>query len=105
MIFRVLLTSCLEWVQNFMRKFRDCVFLILSQHSFESLRVFLSNFSKICIVTIEYAKSVVLNEEMRKTSQGSSSLTSYSDTLVTVYRGKSKSRGQNDRDKSRGKTV
>ncbi|KAH0716754.1 hypothetical protein KY285_012785 [Solanum tuberosum] len=52
---------------------------------------------------MEYAKSGVLNEEMRRRSQDSSSSTSHSDVLVTKDRG-SKFRCQNDRDKSRGKS-
>ena len=41
---------------------------------------------------------------MRRISQDSSSSTSHSDDLVTEDRGKSKFRGHNDRDKSRGKS-
>ncbi|KAH0773862.1 hypothetical protein KY290_010999 [Solanum tuberosum] len=51
------------------------------------------------VVTMEYAKSGVLNEEMRRRSQGSSSSTSHSDILVTEDRGRSKFRGHNDRKK------
>ncbi|KAH0765044.1 hypothetical protein KY285_000915 [Solanum tuberosum] len=63
---------------------------------FETLRVSLTNYAPSGVVTMEYAKSGVLNEEMRRRSQGSSSSTSHSDVLVTEDRGRSMFRGQND---------
>ncbi|KAH0663923.1 hypothetical protein KY284_028854 [Solanum tuberosum] len=51
------------------------------------------------VVTMEYAKSGVLNEEIRRRSQGSTYSLSHSDVLVTKDRGRNKFRGQSDRDK------
>lgn len=72
--------------------------------SWETLRVSLTNSAPSGIVTMEYVKSGVLNEEMRRRSQASSSSGSHSDVLVTEDRERSKFRGQNDRDKSRSKS-
>jgi len=59
--------------------------------SIETLRVFLTNSAPSGVVTMEYAKSGVLNEEMRRRSQGSTSTTSHSDVLVTEDRGETSS--------------
>ena len=72
--------------------------------SFETLWVSLTNSSLSGVETMKYAKSGVLNEEMRRRSQGSSFSISHSDVFVTANRGKTMYRGQNDRDKSRGKS-
>ena len=72
--------------------------------SWETLRVSLTNSAPSGVVTMEYTKSGVLNEEMRRRSQASSSSASHSDVLVTEDRGRNKSRGQNDRGKSRSKS-
>ncbi|KAF3652829.1 hypothetical protein FXO38_15906 [Capsicum annuum] len=72
--------------------------------SWETLRVSLTNSTPSGIVTMEYVKSGVLNEEMRRRSQASSSSSSHSDVLVTEERGRNKSRDSNDRDKSRSKS-
>ncbi|KAG6387429.1 hypothetical protein SASPL_152616 [Salvia splendens] len=53
------------------------------------------------IVTLEIAKNGVLNEEVRRRSQGSSS---QSEVLVTEDRGRSKNKGKKGRDKSRSKS-
>ncbi|PHT34357.1 Photosystem I chlorophyll a apoprotein A1 [Capsicum baccatum] len=58
--------------------------------SLETLRIYLTNFALNSIVTIEYAKSSILNKEMRKRSRASSS---HSDILVTEESGRNKSRG------------
>jgi hypothetical protein len=50
---------------------------------------------------MDLAKSSVLNEEMRRKSQGSSS---QSEVLVTEQRGRSKSKGPHNRDKNRSKS-
>ena len=50
---------------------------------------------------MDLVKSYVLNEEMRRKSQGSSS---QSNVLVIEKRGRSKSRGPKNRDKSKSKT-
>ncbi|KAJ4728518.1 Retrovirus-related Pol polyprotein from transposon TNT 1-94 [Melia azedarach] len=60
----------------------------------------LSNSALDGIITMELAKNSVLNEEDRRKSQGSSQ----SDILVTEKRGRSKSRGPKNRDKSKSKT-
>ena len=72
--------------------------------SWETLRVSLTNSAPSGVVTMEYTKSCVLNEEMRRRSQASSSSASHSDVLVTEDRGRNKFRGQNDRGKSRSKS-
>ncbi|GJV08432.1 putative RNA-directed DNA polymerase [Tanacetum coccineum] len=53
------------------------------------------------IISMELAKNSVLNEEMRRKSQGSSS---YSDALVVNERGRNWYRGEGNRDKSKGKS-
>lgn len=68
-------------------------------NSWETFRTSLSNSAPNGIVTMDLAKSSVLNEEMRRKSQGSSS--SQSEVLVTEFRGRSKSRGLSKRGKSR----
>ncbi|KAH0652567.1 hypothetical protein KY289_030245 [Solanum tuberosum] len=50
--------------------------------SFETLRVSLTNFAPSGVVTMKYAKSGVLNEVMRRRSQGLSSSTSHSDVWL-----------------------
>ncbi|KAJ0102904.1 hypothetical protein Patl1_04799 [Pistacia atlantica] len=72
--------------------------------SWENFRVSLTNSAPNGIVTMEYVKSSVLNEEVRRKTQGSSS--SHSEVLVTKKRGRSKNRGQgqNCRGKSRSKS-
>lgn len=55
--------------------------------SWETLRVSLTNSAPSGVVTMEYTKSGVLNEEMRRRSQASSSSASHSDVLVTEDRG------------------
>ncbi|KAF3657853.1 hypothetical protein FXO37_14702 [Capsicum annuum] len=66
--------------------------------SWETLRVSLTNSAPSGIVTMKYVKSDVLNEEMRRRSQASSSSSSHFDILVTEERGRNKSRDSNDRD-------
>ncbi|KAJ4721123.1 Retrovirus-related Pol polyprotein from transposon TNT 1-94 [Melia azedarach] len=68
--------------------------------SWETFRMSLSNSALDGIITMELAKNSVLNEEDRRKSQGSSQ----SDILVTEKRGRSKSRGPKNRDKSKSKT-
>ncbi|RVX06237.1 Retrovirus-related Pol polyprotein from transposon TNT 1-94 [Vitis vinifera] len=67
----------------------------------ETFRISLSNSVPNGTMNMDLIKSCVLNEEMRRKSQGSYS---QSDVLVTKKRGKSKSRGPNNRDKSKSKT-
>ena len=55
--------------------------------SWETLRVSLINSAPSGVVTMESTKSGVLNEEMRRISQASSSSASHSDVLVTEDRG------------------
>ncbi|KAD6119895.1 hypothetical protein E3N88_11166 [Mikania micrantha] len=58
--------------------------------SWETFRTSLSNSTANGIITMELAKGSILNEEMRRKSQGSSS---HSDVLVTESRGRSQSKG------------
>ena len=71
--------------------------------SWKTLRISLTNSSPGGIITMEYVKSGVLNEEMRR-SQASSSSSSHSDVLVTEEGRRNKSRDSNNRDKSRSKS-
>lgn len=69
--------------------------------SWETLRVSLTNSTPGGKVTMEYAKSGVLNEEVRRKSQGSSS---QADILVTEDRGRDRTRGSRNRGKSKSKS-
>ena len=68
--------------------------------SWETLRVSLTNSATGGKVTMEYAKSGVLNEEVRRKSQDTFSL---SDVLYTEDRGRHKTRDPRTRGKSRSK--
>ena len=70
-------------------------------NSWEMFRTSLSNSTLNGTMNMNLVKSCVLNEEMRRKSQGSSS---QSDVLVAEKRGRSKSRGPKNRDKSKSKT-
>nr|AAV88069.1 hypothetical retrotransposon [Ipomoea batatas] len=70
--------------------------------SWETFRVSLTNSAPNGVVTMEYVKSGILNEEARRRSQDTS--TSQSDILVTDDRGRNKQKGQRGRDKSRSKS-
>ncbi|KAK8926157.1 hypothetical protein KSP39_PZI018485 [Platanthera zijinensis] len=75
--------------------------------SWEMVRVSLINSSPQGIVSMEIAKSGILNEEVRRKSQGTSGSSSRVDVLFTETRGRarSKSRGRKeDRSQSRGKS-
>ncbi|KAK8936121.1 hypothetical protein KSP39_PZI013254 [Platanthera zijinensis] len=75
--------------------------------SWEMVRVSLINSSPQGIVSMEIAKSGILNEEVRRKSQGTSGSSSRADVLFTETRGRgrSKSRGRKeDRSQSRGKS-
>ncbi|KAF8380019.1 hypothetical protein HHK36_027488 [Tetracentron sinense] len=69
--------------------------------SWETFRMSLSNSALDGVINMDLAKSSVLNEEMRRKSQGSSS---QSEVLVTEKRGRSKSRGPKNKDKGRSKS-
>ena len=69
--------------------------------SWETFRTSLSNSTLNGTMNMNLVKSCVLNEEMRRKSQGSSS---QSDVLVIEKRGRSKSRGPKNRDRSKSKT-
>ena len=69
-------------------------------NSWETFRTSLSNSTLDGTMNMYLVKSCVLNEEMRRKSQGSSQ----SDVLVTKKREKSKSRGPKNRDRSKSKT-
>ncbi|GKA06448.1 putative RNA-directed DNA polymerase [Tanacetum coccineum] len=62
--------------------------------TWETFRTSLSNSAPDGVITMELAKGSILNEEMRRKSQGSSS---HSDVLVTERQGRSKSRGPSNR--------
>ncbi|TXG57032.1 hypothetical protein EZV62_018345 [Acer yangbiense] len=68
--------------------------------SWETFRTSVCNSAPNGVVTMDLAKSSVLNEEMRRKSQGSSQ----SEVLVTEKRGRSKSRGPKNRDRSKSKS-
>jgi len=67
-------------------------------NSWEILRTSLFNFAPDGVISMDLDKSSVLNEEMRRKSQGTSPR---SNILVSEYRGKSNSRAPKDRDQSR----
>ena len=69
--------------------------------SWNTLRVSLLNSATGGKVTMEYAKSGVLNEEVRTKSQDTSS---HSDVLYTEDRGRHKTRDPRSRGKSRSKS-
>ena len=69
--------------------------------SWKPLRVSLTNSATGGKVTMEYAKSGVLNEEVRRKSQDTSS---HSDVLYTEDRGRHKTRDPRSRGKSRSKS-
>jgi hypothetical protein len=69
--------------------------------SWETFRMSLFNSAPNGVINMDLAKSSVLNEEMRRKSQGSSS---QSEVLVTERRGRSKSGDPKNRDKSRNKS-
>ncbi|GJZ81343.1 putative RNA-directed DNA polymerase [Tanacetum coccineum] len=62
--------------------------------TWETFRTSLSNSAPDGVITMELAKGSILNEEMRRKSQGSSS---QSDVLVTERRGRSQSRGPSNK--------
>ena len=68
--------------------------------SWETFRTSLSNSAPDGTMNMDLVKSCVLNEEMRRKSHGSSS---QSDVLVIEKRGRSKSRGPKNRDRSKSK--
>jgi len=68
--------------------------------SWEILRTSLSNSAPDGVISMDLAKSSLLNEEMRRKSQGSSS----SDVLVTDSRGRSKNWGSQNREHNRSKS-
>ncbi|KAJ0090897.1 hypothetical protein Patl1_13561 [Pistacia atlantica] len=67
--------------------------------SWENFRVSLTNSATNGIVTMEYVKSSVLNEEVGRKTQGSSS--SHSKVLVTESKGRSQSKGQEQNGRGR----
>ena len=69
--------------------------------SWETFRTSLSNSAPDGIISMELAKGSILNEEMRRKSQASSS---HSDVLVTENRGRSQSRGPSNKGKHRSKS-
>jgi len=70
--------------------------------SWETLKVSITNSAPNGVVNMETVKSGILNEEMRRRSQGTSS--SQSEVLAVTTRGRSQNKSQSNRDKSRGKS-
>ena len=68
--------------------------------SWETFRTSLSNSALDGVISMDSAKSSVLNEEMRRKTQGSSS----SDVLITGPRGRNKTRGSHYREQNRSKS-
>ncbi|KAK8595939.1 hypothetical protein V6N12_064445 [Hibiscus sabdariffa] len=75
--------------------------LVTLPDSWETFQVSLINFAPQGIITLELAKSCVLNEEVRRRSKGS---TSQSEVLVTENMGRNREKDGNGRDKSRSKS-
>ena len=69
--------------------------------SWETFRTSLSNLAPNGTMNMDLVKSCVLNEEMRRKSQGSSS---QSNVLVIEKKRRCKSRGPENRDRSKNKT-
>lgn len=69
--------------------------------SWETFRTSLSNSAPDGVITVDLAKSSVLNEEMRRKSQGSFA---QSDILVIEKNGRSKSRGPKFKERGRSKS-
>ena len=65
--------------------------------SWETFRTSLSNSAPDGVISMDSAKSSVLNEEMRRKTQGSSS----SDVLITGPRGRNKTRSSKHREQNR----
>jgi hypothetical protein len=76
-------------------------FLGTLSDSWETFRMSLFNSAPNGVINMDLVKSSVLNEEMRRKSQGTSS---QSEVLVTEKIGRSKSKGPKNRDKSINKS-
>ena len=74
-----------------MMKYKRLWLLNTLPDSWETIRVSLTNSATGGKVTMEYAKSGVLNEDVRRKSQDTSS---HSDVLYTDYRGRYKTRSE-----------
>ncbi|GJX38875.1 hypothetical protein Tco_0252178 [Tanacetum coccineum] len=70
--------------------------------TWKTFRTSLSNFAPDGVITMELAKGSILNEEIRRNSQGSSS---HSDVLVTERHGRSKSKGPSNRGNHRSSSC
>ncbi|KAH7575410.1 hypothetical protein JRO89_XS02G0101600 [Xanthoceras sorbifolium] len=77
--------------------------LVSLPESSETLKISITNTAPNGAVNMELVKSGILNEEMKRRSQTSSS-SSHPNVLVTDSRGRSKSGEQKPRGKSRGKS-
>ena len=86
---------------NFDEEIQGLWFLNTLSDSWETLCVSLTNFATGGKVTMEYAKSGVLNEEVRRKSQD---ISSHSDILYTEDRGIHKTRDPRSRGESRSKS-
>ena len=86
---------------KFEEKMQGLWFLGTLSDSWKTFRTSLSNSAPDGTMNMDLVKSDVLNEKMRRKSQGSSS---QSNVLVTKKGERSKSRGPKNRDRSKSKT-
>ncbi|KAH7560567.1 hypothetical protein JRO89_XS10G0045400 [Xanthoceras sorbifolium] len=88
---------------NFVEEVFALMVLASLPESWETLKISITNTAPNGVVNMELVKSGILNEEMRRRSQTSSS-SSKQDVLVTDFRGRSQSREQRPKGNSRGKS-
>lgn len=87
--------------RNFDNKIQELWLLNTLSDSWKTLRVYLTNSIPGVKVIIEYAKSGVLNEEVRRKFQGSSS---QADIFVIKDQGRDRIRGSRNKGKCRSKS-
>ncbi|KAL4329048.1 hypothetical protein AHAS_Ahas13G0261100 [Arachis hypogaea] len=76
---------------KFDEEVQGLLLLVSLPYSWNILRISLSNSTPDSVISIDVSKSSVLNEEMRRKSQGTS--TTHSDVLVFESKGRNKSLG------------
>ena len=86
---------------NFYEEIQGLWLLGTLPNSWETFRTSLSNFAPNGIISMDLAKSSMLNEELRRKSRGSSS---YSVVLITESRRRHQSRGTSNHETSCGKS-
>ncbi|KAL4321445.1 hypothetical protein AHAS_Ahas14G0111200 [Arachis hypogaea] len=87
---------------KFDEEVQGLLLLVSLPDSWEILRMSLSNSAPDGVISMDLAKSSILNKDVRRKSQGTS--TTHSDVLVSESRGRNKSRGPKSRDQSRSKS-